>query len=87
MKNYSTRSTLGWQAVICAVIIAKRQPNRPFPHGLLVSLVNSIWITAAHVLFFDTYVANHAREVAMMQGTPLPPRILMVLTGPLVGGN
>ncbi len=76
-----------WLAIfiICAVIIAKRQPRRPFLHGLLVSLVNSVWITAAHALLFDNYVASHAREAAMMQKAPLPPRVLMVLTGPLVG--
>ncbi len=76
-----------WLAIfiICAVIIAKRQSSRPFLHGLLVSLVNSVWITAAHALLFDNYVATHAREAAMMQNAPLPPRVLMVLTGPLVG--
>ena len=40
--------------VICAVIIAKRRVGKPFLHGLLVSLVNSVWITAAHVLLFDS---------------------------------
>lgn len=76
-----------WLAIfiICAVIIAKRQPGRPFLHGLLVSLVNSVWITAAHVLLFDNYVATHGREAAMMQHAPLSPRVMMVLTGPLVG--
>jgi len=76
-----------WLAIfiVCAVIIAKRQVKAPFLHGLLVSLVNSVWITGAHLLFFDTYVASHAREAAMMQSSPLPPRLLMACTGPIVG--
>ena len=71
--------------IVCAVIIAKRQVKAPFLHGLLVSLVNSVWITGAHLLFFDTYVASHAREAAMMQSSPLPPRLLMAFTGAIVG--
>jgi len=71
--------------VICAVIIAKRRVGKPFLHGLLVSLVNSVWITIAHVLLFDTYIANHAREAAMMLGSPVPPRLMMLLTGPIIG--
>jgi hypothetical protein len=71
--------------VICAVIVAKQRVGKPFLHGLLVSLVNSVWITAAHGLLFDTYVANHARETAMMQGSPVPPRLMMLLTGPIIG--
>jgi len=71
--------------IFCAVIIAKRQVKAPFLHGLLVGLVNSVWVTGAHLLFFDNYVASHAREAAMMQGSPLPPRLLMACTGPIIG--
>jgi len=71
--------------IICAVIIAKRQVRAPFLHGLLVGLLNSVWVTGAHLLFFDTYVASHGREAAMMQSSPLPPRLLMACTGPIVG--
>ncbi len=76
-----------WLAIfiICAAIIAKRQPSRPFVHGLLVSLVNSVWITVAHALLFDIYLASHPREAAMAQGSPIPVRLVMVLTGPIVG--
>jgi hypothetical protein len=76
-----------WLAIfiVCAVIIAKRGVKAPFLHGLLVSLVNSVWITGAHLLFFDTYLASHGREAAMMQSSPLPPRLLMACTGPIIG--
>jgi hypothetical protein len=72
---------------ICAYIIATQAPGRYLLHGLLVSLVNSVWITAAHVLFFDNYIVNHQPEMAMMASMPLPnsPRTMMALMGPIVG--
>src|SRR5713226_7636573 len=76
-----------WLAIflICAYIIARRAPGKYFLHGLLVSIVNSVWITAAHVLLFDQYVATHAKEAAMMQSLPMAPRVMVVVTGPIVG--
>jgi hypothetical protein len=76
-----------WLAIFiaCAVIIAKRAPGKFFLHGLCVSLVNSVWITAAHVLLFDSYIATHAREAEMTRSMPLAPRVMMILTGPVVG--
>src|SRR5262245_36126241 len=44
--------------VLYAVIIAKRAPGKYFLHGFLVSVVNSIWVTAIHATFFSTYVKN-----------------------------
>src|ERR1700681_3162331 len=58
--------------VICAFVIAKRAAGRYFLHGLFVSLVNSVWITAAHIVFFDQYITNHRQEAAMMTAMPLP---------------
>ena len=73
--------------LICAYLIAKRSAGMHFVHGLLVGLANSVWITSAHVLFFDAYVARHAQEAAMMQNSPLhvSPRLMMAITGPVVG--
>jgi hypothetical protein len=72
---------------VCAYIIARRVANKRFVNGLLVSIVNSVWITAAHILLFDQYVARHAREAAMMRSMPLPdsPRAMMALMGPVIG--
>jgi hypothetical protein len=85
----STVEPLCWLVIfgICAYIIATRCSGKYFLHGLLVGLVNSVWITASHVLLFDRYIANHPREAAMMTSMPLPtsPRLMMVLTGPVVG--
>jgi hypothetical protein len=71
--------------ILCAVLIARAQPARHFLHGLLVGIVNSVWVTAAHILFFSTYVANHPKEAAMMHNLPMEPRLMMALTGPVVG--
>lgn len=42
----STIEPLFWLGIFlfCAVVIAKKQPSRPFLHGLVTSLVNSVWI-------------------------------------------
>ena len=58
-----------------------------FLHGLMVSVLNSVWITAAHVLLFDRYIANHPQEAAMMASMPFPhsPRLMMLIMGPLIG--
>jgi hypothetical protein len=73
--------------VMCAYVIASRCSRRYFLHGLFVSLANSVWITAAHIAFFDQYITNHRREAAMMTSMPLPnsPRTMMALMGPCVG--
>jgi hypothetical protein len=73
--------------LLCAYEIAKRCPSKLFLHGLLLGLANSVWITAAHVLLFDAYIARHAQEAAMMQTMPLPgsPRLMMSLVGPVIG--
>jgi small basic protein len=75
-----------WLAIFvgCAIVIAKRAPRRYFLHGLCVSLVNSVWITAAHIAFFETYLANHPNEAAM-SASMSSPRLMMLGTGPIVG--
>lgn len=72
--------------LICAYIIAKRCSSRYFLHGFLVSIVNSVWITTVHIVFYNTYIANHAQEAAMMAKTSFgDPRIAMLITGPVIG--
>ena len=78
-----------WLAIflVCAYLIAKRARGRFFLHGFLVSVVNSVWITSAHVLLFESYIARHAQEATMMAKMPMPdsPRLMMLMTGPVVG--
>jgi hypothetical protein len=72
--------------VFCAFVIAKRAPKRYFLHGLCVSLVNCIWITAAHYLLYDAYAARHAQEIAMSaRMSAMGPRTMMLVTGPIIG--
>jgi hypothetical protein len=79
-----------WLAIfiICAYLIARNCSRKFFLHGLLVSLVNSVWITAIHVLLFKTYMANHPKEVETMATMPFSsyhPRRMMLVVGPIVG--
>jgi hypothetical protein len=73
--------------IICAYIIAKNCTEKYFLNGLLVSIVNSIWITAAHVTFANTYLANHPRELDMMTKMPMPdhPGLMILIIGPIAG--
>ena len=78
-----------WLAIFifCAYIIAKVVGRRHFLHGFCVSLVNCIWITAAHILFYSTYIANHPSVAKMSEEHPiLPthPRVEMLITGPVI---
>ena len=57
--------------IICAIIIAKKCDEKYFYNGVCVSLVNSIWITATHVLLFTQYAATHVKEMQMMHAMPL----------------
>lgn len=83
----SSAEPMFWLGIfaVCAVIIARSMVPKPFLHGLMISIVNSVWITAAHVAFFDAYVARHAQEAQMMTGSPIPGRALMAITGPVIG--
>lgn len=71
----------------CAYTIADQCASRQFLHGLLVSMVNSVWITGAHVLGAGRYLANHPQESAMLHSIPLTNRVrvAMLLMGPVVG--
>src|SRR5437867_3143637 len=73
--------------LISAYLIGRNAPKMPFLHGLLLGILNSVWITAAHVILFDAYMAHHAREAEMMRTMPMPmpPRMLMACLGPVIG--
>jgi hypothetical protein len=71
--------------IFCAYLIAKKCSVKFFLNGLYVSLLNAVWITTVHIILFDAYVANHSDEAKMMSGMPMPPRVMMLVTGPLIG--
>ena len=71
-----------------AYVIAKTCSSKYFLNGFCVSLVNCIWITAAHILFYSTYIANHPSIAKMSHDHPLlptHPRLSMLIMGPLFG--
>ena len=73
--------------IICAYIIAKKSVKNPFLHGFLVSIVNSVWITAAHAIMFDSYTANHPDMLKMGANMPMAdhPQMAMIVMGPVFG--
>ncbi|HMG83314.1 MAG TPA: hypothetical protein VK559_09800 [Ferruginibacter sp.] len=80
-----------WLAIFIfsAYVIVKNCSANYFLHGFLVSLVNCVWIIAAHVLLFHAYASTHQQEMANMAKMPgtmgQHPRRMMVLVGPIVG--
>jgi hypothetical protein len=78
-----------WLIIFCiaAYFIAKKAPGKYFLHGFVLSLLNCIWVTSAHVIFFSTYAANHAQEMQMSAGMPGGdhPRMMMLVMGPVIG--
>lgn len=73
--------------IVCAYLVAKNCSSKYFLHGLYISLLNAVWITASHILLFDSYMANHPEQVTMMTKMPFPdsPRLMMLFTGPVIG--
>ena len=45
---------------ICTYFIAKNCTEKYFLNGFCVSLVNSVWITAAHILLFNLHCKSCA---------------------------
>jgi len=72
-----------------AFVIAKACSGRYFLHGFLVSIVNSVWITAAHIIFRESYLAHHPQIASMNAGMPpfftTHPQLAMVIMGPVFG--
>ena len=74
--------------IFSAYIIAKAVGRRHFLHGFCVSLVNCVWITAAHTLFYSNYITNHPSVAKMSEQHPmLPthPRLEMLIMGLVIG--
>jgi len=73
-----------WLAIFifCSYQIAKHCAGKFFMHGFMVSLLNSLWITAIHLIFFQAYMEYHPDEITMMAQLPFPysPRVMMLLS-------
>ena len=84
-----TNEPLYWLVIfiICAYYIALKSSGKYFMSGFWVGIANCVWITATHILFFHTYLANQTQEVEIIAKMPLPdsPRLMMLITGPVFG--
>jgi hypothetical protein len=69
----------------CAYVIAKVCDRNYFMTGFMVSIFNSIYITAAHAYFYNAYMANHPEMAKMTVGITNHPIVLMVVLGPFYG--
>lgn len=73
--------------IISAIAIAKKAPGRYFLHGFLVNLLNSAWVTAAHLALYDKYIAFHPEflEIFANGSVKIEPRVFMLLSGAIAG--
>lgn len=73
--------------VFCAWMIAKKCKEELFLHGLLVSMLNSVWITITQILFYKTYLESHLDIAALANnfGMEDSPRKMMLILGPFLG--
>lgn len=73
--------------IACAYIIAKSCTGRYFLNGFMVSILNCIWITTVHLLFFDIYIENHPEEIQLMSeiGIESYSTVTMLITGIVIG--
>jgi len=70
--------------IFCAFVIAKRCTGKYFLHGFLLSLVNCVWVTLAHLLFYKTYTIHHA-DMAGPGALATHPRLWILIVGPISG--
>lgn len=78
--------------VISAFVIARQARTRLFWHGFLLGIVNAVWVTGAHIVFYRRYLAGHTAEaelVARLQAPPrlaIPPMAIVGLASGLISG-
>jgi len=73
--------------IFCAYMISLKSSGKYFMSGFWVGIANCIWITATHILLYNTYIASHPQEAEMITKMPLPdsPRLMMLITGSVIG--
>lgn len=84
--------SLLWLAVFLyfAQALGSGTGTRLFLHGLLLGILNSVWIVGVHTAFLTRYLAGHTREVSMLEMVRsarvlVDPRAIMAFTG-ITGG-
>lgn len=72
--------------VLVAYVIAKACTSKDFAHGFMVSILNSVYITAIHCIFVTSYNAHHPDMANMNTGAfQDKPVLFMLLSGPVFG--
>jgi hypothetical protein len=79
--------SIGVLLLINAFVLARYLNGRYFVSGIMVSLFNAVYITAVHVIFYDTYIANHPAMVKMGDEGMMHShsQMSMVMMGPIIG--
>ncbi|HVD99212.1 MAG TPA: hypothetical protein VNB90_13475 [Cytophagaceae bacterium] len=73
--------------IFCAYQVAKKCSGKYFLNGFMISMINAVWITTVHIIFFETLMANNPEMAKMNADMPMPgnPRLMMLLMGPVFG--
>ena len=73
--------------IICAIIIAFKCSGRYFLNGLGTGILDSVWMTLIHLLFFKTYISNHPFEREMINNSFFHdfPMVWMLFAGLGIG--
>ena len=75
-----------WLAIfgLSGFFIAKQAPGRYVLHGVLVSVLDAVWVTGAHVALYDKYAVVHRSILSMAPHLGSPP-VTMAAAGAVVG--
>ncbi|MEN0053696.1 MAG: hypothetical protein AAGC65_08505 [Mucilaginibacter sp.] len=73
--------------IVCAYLIAKNCSQMYLTNGFCLSLLNCVWIIAAHAVFYHYYEKGHAQEAAIYNGNPykIAPQLAMAIMGIFTG--
>lgn len=74
-------------SLLCAYFVARHCNDEWFLNGFVIGIVNSIWVTSVHILFFVQYMSGHDSETELVRAIPPPhfPRLMLVATGAAIG--
>ncbi|MDO3641786.1 MAG: hypothetical protein ACTHMI_19335 [Mucilaginibacter sp.] len=73
----------------CAAVIAKACNGKFFLYGFYTGLVNCVWITVVHFLFYKKYIESHNQLDSILASLPpsfsTHPRVATALVGLIPG--
>jgi thiamine transporter ThiT len=73
--------------ILYAIIIVNNTTEKYFLHGLLISILNGVWIAVIHVLLFHTYKTHNPEVMANYKKMPhfAGSRAMILIYGPIIG--